>query len=580
MPKHAAPDRSRRRRARTGRRRSRRLLLGVGGPLVVLVLLVGAWAVDAFALGGDVARNTTVAGTDVGGDTTGELHRELADYAGRLAGTEVRISTGDATYTTTAADLGVGIDEAATARRALDAGQDGFAGLRPFVWAWSFVSAHDLDPVVTIDRSVFDDAVVELQGDDRTAPVEPTLVQADDGSIQLQPGVPGAGLDLDAVAEGVRAAVADGGNPLVVRVAPGAIAPETDDATMQALADEANTITDAPLVVRAGGQSVEVDTVTERSWLRVVPPGDGTGPSLAVDQDAAVSSLRDLLPGIDTEPVSARFDLQDGTPVVIPGSDGSGCCGPDTAATILAALQGGAGLVDLELTVTHPELTTEQAQAYGITQQVGGTRAWPESRTDEVGPGFTTFHAAGEARVTNIHRIADLVRGAVIPPGGTFSVNDYVGERTTANGFVAAGAIRNGEHVSEVGGGVSQFATTLFNAAYFAGLDIGEYQSHSEYFSRYPRGREATMGFPHPDLQIENTTPYGVLIWTSYTAGSLTITLYSTPFAQGEQTGIREARSGNCTVVTTTRTRTYVDGRPPVEDTFRATYRPGPGQFC
>ncbi|HET7719864.1 MAG TPA: VanW family protein, partial [Acidimicrobiales bacterium] len=182
--------------------------------------------------------------------------------------------------------------------------------------------------------------------------------------------------------------------------------------------------------------------------------------------------------------------------------------------------------------------------------------------------------------VTNIHRIADLVRGALIPPGGSFSVNGHVGRRTTENGFVAAGAIRNGEHVNEVGGGVSQFATTLFNAAYFAGLDITTYQAHSEYFSRYPRGREATMGFPNPDLVLQNNTPYGVMIWTSYTASSLTVTLYSTPYALGEQTGIREGSSGNCRVVTTTRTRTFVDGSPPVTDEFRATYRPGPGQFC
>jgi vancomycin resistance protein YoaR len=221
------------------------------------------------------------------------------------------------------------------------------------------------------------------------------------------------------------------------------------------------------------------------------------------------------------------------------------------------------------------------AQSYGITQEVGGTNAWPTSRVGEVSPGFTTFHAAGEPRVTNIHRIADLVRGAVIPPnGGRFSVNEYVGKRTVANGFVEAGAIANGEHVSEVGGGVSQFATTLFNAAYFAGLDILTYQAHSEYFSRYPRGREATMGFPNPDLVIQNNTPYGVLIWTSYTGSSLTVTMYSTPFATGEQTGISESHSGNCTVVTTTRTRTYVDGRPPTTDQFHATYRPGEGQFC
>ena len=93
-----------------------------------------------------------------------------------------------------------------------------------------------------------------------------------------------------------------------------------------------------------------------------------------------------------------------------------------------------------------------------------------------------------------------------------------MGERTPEKGFVTAGAIRDGKHVDEVGGGVSQFATTMFNAAYFAGLQIDESQAHSEYFDRYPRGREATMGFPAPDLRFTNNTPYGIMIWTSYTA--------------------------------------------------------------
>jgi vancomycin resistance protein YoaR len=119
----------------------------------------------------------------------------------------------------------------------------------------------------------------------------------------------------------------------------------------------------------------------------------------------------------------------------------------------------------------------------------------------------------------------------------------------------------------------------MFNAAYFAGLPIDESQAHSEWFDRYPRGREATMGFPEPDLSFTNNTPYGIMIWTSYTDTSLTVTLYSTPYASAEQTAIDEARSGNCDVVTTTRTITSPDGKT-VSDKFRATYRPGEGQRC
>ena len=176
--------------------------------------------------------------------------------------------------------------------------------------------------------------------------------------------------------------------------------------------------------------------------------------------------------------------------------------------------------------------------------------------------------------------MADLVRGAIIPPGETFSINEHVGKRTVENGFVLAGAIANGEHSEEVGGGVSQFATTLFNAAFFAGLDFGEYQSHSILFDRYPRGREATMGYPHPDLQIENNTPYGVMIWTSYTETSLTITLYSTQWVYGQQTGQTDSAAGQ---LHEGHDHPHPHLQPtgqPTTDEVHAVYRPDYGINC
>ena len=145
---------------------------------------------------------------------------------------------------------------------------------------------------------------------------------------------------------------------------------------------------------------------------------------------------------------------------------------------------------------------------------------------------------------------------------------------------MVAPVIEDGKLTEDVGGGVSQFATTLFNAAFFAGLDFGEYQSHSLYISRYPYGREATMGYPHPDLVIKNTSPHGVLIWPSYNETSITVTLYSTRFVDSQQTGQSEAQRGNCKRVTTERTRTYLaDGRKEVDKVF-ATYRPKEGVNC
>jgi vancomycin resistance protein YoaR len=221
--------------------------------------------------------------------------------------------------------------------------------------------------------------------------------------------------------------------------------------------------------------------------------------------------------------------------------------------------------VELPLGPRPPGRTTEDAAALGIVEPIAT---------------FTTSFAPGQSRVVNIHRIAELTRGVVIDPGSELSVNGFVGRRTAAKGFVPGGVIQDGVFDESVGGGISQYATALFNAAFFGGLEFGTYQSHSIYISRYPYGREATLSFPQPDLVIENPTPYGVLVWPTYTSSSLTMTLYSTRWATGEQTGQRESLVGVCTRVTTERTRTFVsDGHREV-DSVHATYRPGEGIDC
>ena len=111
---------------------------------------------------------------------------------------------------------------------------------------------------------------------------------------------------------------------------------------------------------------------------------------------------------------------------------------------------------------------------------------------------------------------------------------------------------------TDIGGGVSQFATTTFNAAFFGGLDIPTYKMHSKYISRYPFGREATLAYPGVDLKIRNDTPYGIVIWPTYTGTSITVQLWSTRTAVGEQTA--QNPTSGCGPVSTERTRTFTDG--------------------
>jgi vancomycin resistance protein YoaR len=144
---------------------------------------------------------------------------------------------------------------------------------------------------------------------------------------------------------------------------------------------------------------------------------------------------------------------------------------------------------------------------------------------------FTTYHPAGQSRVHNIQRLADEVDGTIVLPGEQFSINGISGRRTCDGGYVPAGTIVRGELVDTCGGGTSQFGTTTFNAAYFAGVQLDQWKAHSWYISRYPMGREATLNYPELDVKFTNDTDALILVKTSYTPSSITVSLYGRPTA-------------------------------------------------
>lgn len=558
-------------------RRRRWPLALVLAPLVIGGLVVVAWAVDT-SLGG-VPRNVRLAGMDIGGLSEDELSSRVTAAAGDFSATPVEITAGDATYDTTAGDIGLMIDQDRTVAKAMEVGNESFVLLRPLSWLASFITPRD----ATLQFQVSDEQVaattIALEGDARTPPTEPTF-ELVDGTFHVVAGKDGRGIDPARVAAALpdAAAMADHGTTIRISVDQGPVPPLGSPEEARAAASDAEHLVDQPIEIQTSGGNRTISSDDLRSWATLVSNLDGTV-TVGLDPTKVSAGLRAAFADLEGHPIDATFTLNDGVPIIRPDQPGKVCCGGDPATTIDGALHDGKSSVALELVDGPAAFTVANAQSWGITQAVGGNNAWRDGAPTTAGPGFTTYHAATGARVINIHRIADLVRGAVVPPGASFSINDYVGKRTTEKGFVAAGAISNGEHVDEIGGGISQFATTTFNAAYFAGLDIDVYQAHSEYFDRYPRGREATMGYPAPDLKFTNSTPYGILIWTSYTNTSLTVTLYSTPYATAQQTGISEGTSGSCRTVTTTRTRTFPDGHTE-DDTFRARYRPGPGQGC
>jgi hypothetical protein len=349
-----------------------------------------------------------------------------------------------------------------------------------------------------------------------------------------------------------------------------------DDA--QAAVDKANAVVAKPLPVAAGAATATASTNMLRTWIHSTPGSEGL--ELVIDPAQTGKDLAKLLAAATKPAVETTYVVVDGRPQPKFGTPGQACCADNAPALVEQALFEGArgtapapaappapARLQLPLKALPPKINPDNVGTFGVKEQVST---------------FTTNHPAGQPRVTNIHRMADIVKGTVIMPGETFSLNGRVGERTVAKGFVVDHQINDeGKFDDAVGGGVSQFATPTFNAAFFAGLDYGEYQSHSIYISRYPYGREATVSWQHPDLQVKNTTPFAVMIWATYTGTSLTVSMYSTKYlATVTQSAQVAAPFGpGCTRVVTERTRTYLDGHSIVDKVF-AVYQPAEGVKC
>lgn len=169
--------------------------------------------------------------------------------------------------------------------------------------------------------------------------------------------------------------------------------------------------------------------------------------------------------------------------------------------------------------------------------------------------------------------VHEAVDGTIVLAGEQFSLNGVAGRRTRATGYVLAPFIADGQLVPSVGGGVSQFATTMYNAAYFAGLRLDRHQPHSFYISRYPAGREATLDYPSIDLRWTNDTRAPVLVRTATDATSVTVTLYggnATRLVQASP-GPRVARADGGFAITVTRT-IRSPGRVTVRQRYTTSY--------
>ena len=529
----------------------------LGALLAIVALWLGGWLIDGVLLGGDgVPRGVELAVPDavdvdgsMGGLSADDVSSRVDELAASYSELRVDVTVDDESVPVGFAQLGLNVDAEATKQAVLAVERGG-----PIGWTQGWLSPVTVSPRFNFDRDVARTTLIS-NAPVGEPPIEPLMVLADD-TFELEPGVSGTAFDVDQAVEILEENL--GGTDLSVKIEPVPLDPTLSDAEVLEFVQIANAITSKPLTVTLEDQEITISPITLRSWLDLETRVGN--PSFTINDTDVMNSLRFAFPEAGGGGTDATIDVIDDVPTVVPGVPGTACCDDSSPQRILEAMVAGQSMVNLALGEAGLDRDEEFLTDLGIIEVIGE---------------FTTNYTAGQARVTNIQRIAELTQGVIIEPGDTFSVNDFVGRRTRDKGFVSAGVIQDGVFKDDIGGGISQYATTLFNAAFFGGLDIDDYRAHSIYISRYPYGREATLAYGAIDLAITNNTPYGVMIWPVTDDAGITVKLYSTKFVSGEQTGQwTGAVEVACTRVNTERTRTYLDGRDPVIDVVYAVYRP------
>ncbi|MFB9954619.1 VanW family protein [Cellulomonas denverensis] len=484
-----------------GKRRWWRPVLIVAG---VLVVLGGAYVGGAYALADRVPRGTTVAGIEVGGMSAQDARTALTEGLAERSSQPITVTAREVSGTVDPATAGLTFDVEATV--------DSLTGidLRP-QRMWQHLAGGGAEsPVTEVDEGLLDAAIEDLSGSLTLAPVDGSVVFVD-GQPQGVAAVDGWSLDT----EGARSTLEDGWltEALPIELPSDTVTPAiTQDEVDRVVRDVASAVVSGPVTVSVAGQNAElpVDVVTAAASF--VPQDSQL--VLQIDGAALVEQVVSRTTDLLTTAADATFEFQDGAPVIVPGTPGT-TLDPAALATAVAT----AASSTSERTATVELVESDPAQSTQALEELGVKEAISE---------FSTPLTSEPRRTQNIAAGAAAINGTLIRPGETFSLTEALGPIDAAHGFVQAGAIVNGEHSDAWGGGLSQLSTTTFNAAFEAGMEDVEHTPHSEWFQRYPAGREATLYTGSIDMKWKNTSPYGVLVQAYVADGKTWVRLWST----------------------------------------------------
>ncbi len=520
------------------RRRRRSLVLRFGVAFVLGFLLVGGIGTGAlYAWGqqydGRVLPGVRVGNTDLGGLTRAEAEAAIANAYGSLGTGEITLTGPDGqTATINYASVDRGPDTSAVLEAALAAGRQG-EPLADLIGApQAALHGVAVDPALAYDQDKLAAAVASFAAKIDQTPTD-AFVSMDDGeTFSVSPGKDGRTVDQAALLTAIdqQLGALDAPASMTISVPVASVAPAVTTASAEAAKATAERMA-ADVVVARGEDSWTIAGTSLAPLISFSTAADGTI-SPVFDESGLDPLLTKLAKKVKQTAKDAGLKLVNGHVVATGKSrEGRTLKVAETKTAILGEIQEReagyvASPVEAVVKAVEPKLTTADAKAFAPKMKVISSYSvyyWV----------LINNHWGG-----NIEGPATVINGTVVPAGAKFDFWKVVGDLHDAPGVGPGNAIEGGKITvtGAFGGGICTTSTTLFNAAFRAGMIPLARQNHNEFINRYPPGLDATVwivGNTKQTMSFRNDTAYPILITRTVThAGSkrwLTFKIWSVP---------------------------------------------------
>ncbi len=482
--------------------------------VTISTIAVGAlsliWLVAWLAVGSGVPSGVSVSGIDIGGRTKASAMSDLKLQMDKMIKSKINLTAKAASISISPKSAGISVDLIATLE---EAPQRTFNPINLFSL---LTSKTDLKPVINIDKEKFIKALRPLEIRTTKSPRDATIVYK-----ELEPQVLSSlgGVEIDRK-KAIKKVSKYWLKKNVIDLPMKKVKPKASAKDATALLEFARQAVSGSLTINIAAQPIVITPTEIAGSLAFRTSASGDIAPIWV-KESFIQQVGSRWSKYVREPINASFVMVEGQARVQPSTDGSDVPDSKLNEAIIPALSkiGVLRAASVLPEVVKAKVTTEMAGGLGIKDVIGT---------------FTTNYPYAEYRLINIHRAALWMDGTIVQPGEIFSYNKAVGERTEARGFVPGIMIDNGVFKKDLGGGVSQVATTTWNAAWFSGLELVQHKPHSFYISRYPAGRESTVAWPNIDVKFKNNSGHPIFVDTSFTKSSVTVSIYGTKFVDVE----------------------------------------------